>query len=72
MSKSETVTWHVASNQLIRKGDGWFGKPKYEVSTRWQTKLTSGIEVQDMWKHKTFTDYQKAFDYYVKVERGEL
>ena len=70
--KTATIVWHIASNRLIRKGNGWFCRPRYEVSTQWETKLSDGLEVQNIWKHKTFTELQKAFDYYMKIEEGKL
>jgi hypothetical protein len=71
--KTETIKWHLVSHRLTLKTDGWYGKPKYEISSQWETKLSSGIEVQDQWVHKTFKNLADATEYYVSiVEEPEL
>ena len=73
MSKTEVITWHIASHRLVRKSDGLFGRVRYEVSTQYMSELKSSINIDNKWVHKQFSSLDKAVEYYIStVEEAKL
>jgi len=73
MSKrNEIITWYLSAHTLDRLTNGWGGKPIYEISSKWSTKLNIFSKVQEKWEHKRFKDIDEALQYYDELSKEQL